>query len=175
MLTRAAVEAEIVDRIGPRMAFVGMPITTDGTNASLNGPIRRALVSMGFPTASPLQVSDADLTAFIPSPQTQPARDAWRVERLCDLACLQALESVLWKTTGDDVDWKAGVDEVKASQFVDAVRKDVERFEAKVKEPYGPDLPAALLGGMTPDPLRMPNDPFDPCRTRSRRGHWPYP
>lgn len=174
-LTRAAVEAEIVEEIGPRMAFVGMPTTTDGTNSSLNGPIRRALGFMGFGTAVPLVVADGDLAAFYDSGTDSPSRNAWRLERLIDLACLNVIQSILFKTTGDDVDWKAGIDEVKAHQFVDDLRKDIERLEAAVAEPYGPDLPAPVLAQMTPDPLRMPNDPFDPCGTRSQPGRWPYP
>lgn len=172
-LARAAVEAEIVDRIGPRMAFMGMSVITDGTNPSLNGPIRKALAGMGFPMAAPLLVTDADLAGFYDSGLSSPARNAWRVERLCDLACLNAMQSILFKTT--DVDWKAGVDELKAHQFVDDVRADLAALEAKAAEPYGPDLPSAVVASMTPAPLRMPNDPFDPCGTRSRPGSWPYP
>lgn len=171
-LTRAAVEAEIVEEIGPRMAFVGMSTTTNGENSSLNGPIRRALADMGFPTAAPLLVADGDLDAFWASGTSKPARNAWRLEKLITFACMNVLQSILFKTT--DVDWKAGVDEVKAHQFVEDLRKDLERMEAKAAAPYGPDVDAAIITPMAPDPLHMPNDPFDSYRSRSRPGRWPY-
>lgn len=175
MLTRAAVEYEIVDRIGPRLACVGMSTAVDGSNVNLNGPIRRALADLGRTTATPLLVTDADLAPLMPASSTTPARDAARLERLCDLACLYALESVLGHTDSNDVDWKAGQDQVWASQFVAALQADLSRFAAKVAVPLDAAASRPAVGGMTPNPARLPNDPFDPCRTRSRRGHWPYP
>lgn len=157
------------------MAFVGKSVVTDGSNPSLNGPIRRALASLGFACSSPPAVTDADLAPVLPAGSTTPTADAWRFERLIDLACLTALRNVLWFTTGEDVDWKAGIDEVKASQFVTQLGKDIAQLEEAVSKPLGPDAPAISVGGMLPDPGRMPNDPFDPCRSRSRPGMWPYP
>lgn len=174
-LTRAAVEAEIVSEIGPRMAFMGVPVVTDGTNPSLNGPIRKALADMGFPTAIPLVVADGDLSTFYAAGIDNPGRNAWRLNKLIELTCIRVMQTLLFATTGNDVDWKNGVDELKAHQWVDDLRKDLAAMEARAAQPYGADLPGPIMAAMTPDPLRMPNDPFDPCRTRSRPRSWPYP
>jgi hypothetical protein len=148
-----------------------MSTVTTGANASLKGPIRRALKELGYPTASPLSVTDSDLSAVLADVATTPAAVAWRVERLADLAVLQALRSVLGKTT--EVDYQAGQDREYLSQFATSVRAEIAALEVVTSRPYGPDTLPAVVSPMTDAP--MPNDPFNPCRSASRPGYWPYP
>jgi hypothetical protein len=80
-LTVATAENEIVLSLGGKLAQAGMPLTVDGTNASLNAPIRKALRYVGIVPADPITVVDADL-ARVP---------ATRVEDYIESAKLEAL------------------------------------------------------------------------------------
>ena len=46
MANRADIEGELIDSLGPKLVYVGLNgVTRDGTNTSLNGPIRKALMA----------------------------------------------------------------------------------------------------------------------------------
>ena len=99
--TRAQAEAELVSRCGRRMALVGLAITTDGSNAALDGPLREGLFAVEIPPAG-WTVADADLAGL----------DAASIPFFLDVAELRILETVLanWdepdqKQNADAQDW----------------------------------------------------------------------
>lgn len=163
-LTRAGIEGEIVSRIRGTLTnrFYQLSILTNGSNLDLNGPIRRAVRFLGGNTADALNVVDADLAPFT----------GWNVERLIDAAILETLRTCLGQCLSF-VDFKTGEDEQYLSQMAAGLQQEIAALEQRVNEPYGPTLSPAVVTVMAGQ--GMPNDPFDPCRTRSRRGHWPYP
>lgn len=60
--TRADIEEELIEECGPFVAVVGgNALTKDGTNKSLEGPIRRAIERSGGTVADPPLVTDADV------------------------------------------------------------------------------------------------------------------
>ena len=63
-LTRSQYESLAVDECGPWMLKASMAVTADGTNASLNAPLRKALAGMGVAAADPTAVTDDDLAAI---------------------------------------------------------------------------------------------------------------
>src|SRR5438094_318633 len=65
-ITRAYVESVMVDRCDPLMGKAGLAVTTVGTNARLNDPIRQGLALMGVAVADPTLVADADLAGLEP-------------------------------------------------------------------------------------------------------------
>ena len=66
-LTRANVEAIIVQRTGPLMLKAGMAITVAGSNASLNDPIGWALRQLGYTVADIATVADGDVAGVTPA------------------------------------------------------------------------------------------------------------
>lgn len=166
--TRANVETEIVDRCGPKMAWVAMPVTTVGSNASLNGPIRRAVQGLGG-VAAGFTVTDADIAPFA----------GWQLELLADWATLQTLKSILLKLT--DVTFKIGQEEYDLTDMIEQTQAQITMLEARLAEDaYGPSLPGGATAPMNSignvgRGTDIPNDPYNPHRTRSRFGHWPYP
>ena len=84
-LTRSDAETELVRRAKKRMVMVGMAVTVTGSNDDLSGPMTVALRSMGFTPASPITVTNADLSAL--------ADD--EVDEFFDRAELRLLENIL--------------------------------------------------------------------------------
>lgn len=168
MATRANLEQSLIGALGPRLSFVGLDGTTqDGTNASLNDPIRRAVQSMGS-VVSNFIVADADIAPFT----------GWSLEQLLDYAKLEALQRIAERCTF--VDTKVGDGSFDLSQFHEQVLADIAILEERLRKPYGPAVPAPAVNtmqsqGMTVAPY-LPNDPFRPYRSRSwPPGAWPYP
>lgn len=167
MAVRADIEGELIDSLGPRLTYVGLDGSTrNGSNASLNGPIRRAIRAMGY-NPSNFVVADADIAVFT----------GYAVEKLIDYARLETLTRIAERCT--DVDMKAGQGDQKLKQFHDQVLADIRVIEDRLSKPYGPTLPPPSIGTMLPDmaegPWNGPNDPFAPYRSRSRPARWPYP
>lgn len=163
-LTRAGIENEIVSKLKGRLAnrFFTLSVLTNGSNPDLNGPIRRAVRGMGYDTADPLAVVDADLAPF----------SGWNIEKLIDWARLETLKVCLGQF--NDVDVKTDEDEQYLSQFARQVQAEIAYYEKLISEPYGPSINPAATSAMGGSP-GIPNDPFWPCRTRSACGNWPYP
>lgn len=136
-LTRANVEAAIVDRCSASLTLVGKAVTTAGANASLNFPIGKAVQAMGFTVADIGLVADVDL-AQIPTSE---------FNRFFDYVELYTLESILTNYTG--VDMKSGVD----SQDLDNIRKGlaarIDVLENRVRKPYGRGLGTSMSGKLT--------------------------
>jgi hypothetical protein len=69
MFTRADVEDELIEELGPYMAVTGTmdALKRDGTNKSLAGPIRKSVGQCGGTVAAPPLVTDADVNSITTS------------------------------------------------------------------------------------------------------------
>lgn len=136
MTTRADIELELVSRVGGWLTFVGLDGTTvNGTNASLNGPIRYGIVTSDGTVINPSLVIDADVA-------TVASAD---LDQLYDLAELRSLENALSQFTG--VDKKAGPVEIKSSQFADRLAKRITDLRSSIAITYGIGGATMLSGG----------------------------
>lgn len=160
--TVANVEAELVNRQSARLTYVGYSVLTTGSNPNLQGPIRRAYVyTTGLTPVSIATVTNTDLANITDSPT---------YERLCDAAELATLRIILGQLT--DVDVKAGDGEMRNSQLMAQVQKEIADLEASLKNPSGAFIPAGQIGSTTAG-SPMPNDPFNPFG-KNPVGNW-YP
>lgn len=108
-LTRANAEKVIVSRVGGLMEFAGLAITVAGSNDDLDEPLAWSARRMGLSLASPVTVTDSDLSGL--------GEDDY--DDFLDLAeyrTLQKIEGAL-----DLVDVTAGPRSEKLSQIADQV------------------------------------------------------
>jgi hypothetical protein len=65
MFTRADVEDELIEELGPYLAVTGTmdALTRDGSNKSLAGPIRKGIGNCGGTVAAPPAVTDLDVAS----------------------------------------------------------------------------------------------------------------
>lgn len=152
-LTRAAVEGELIVRLGPILTRVGLPTTQTGSNAGLNGPIRRAARSVGLSVADAINVTDADL-----APAT-----GWTVEKLLDEAELRTLENI-WGNWAE-VRERISDGEVDAEQLADRIQARIAFLSNRIREPYGMNINAPATGRVQHG-QRIPRD---------EHVRWPYP
>lgn len=87
-VTRAKVEAIIVQRRQAWMDIAGYDVTYAGTNASLGSIIAQALLSMGIPVVDPLNPTDTDL-AGVPDDQLD------QLIMWCDTLLLYSLQAAI--------------------------------------------------------------------------------
>jgi hypothetical protein len=162
-ITRAGIEAELVGKMRGKLAngFYTLSVLTDGGNPDLNGPIRRAVLTLGGTVAGELTVADADLAPF----------SGWDVERLLDAARVEALKTCLDQCAFVDV--QADQDEMKLSQLAGQIQAEITYLEQRLSEPYGLNVNPSVVAPMAG--RDMPNDPFLPCSTRTPWNRWPYP
>lgn len=162
-ITRAGIEAELVAKLRGKLSngYWQLSLLTNGSNPDLNGPIRRAVLSLGGAVAGGLMVADADLAAF----------SGWDLEKLLDVARLEILKVCMDQSLLVDV--QVDSDKYTLSQIIGQVQSEIAYLEQRMTEPYGPNVSPAVVSQMTGQ--YMPNDPFAPCQSRSARGHWPYP
>lgn len=85
VVTRLAVETELVDRVGGLLSFTGKTVTATGANPSLTGPIAFAATHLNVALATPGSVDDTDLAVL----------DVTQFYALCDLAEYRAIRSCL--------------------------------------------------------------------------------
>lgn len=154
--TRAAVEGELVGKYRGVMAnrYWTLSVLIDGTNPDLNGPIRRAALSLGGTPG--LVVVDADVAGF----------SGWQLERLLDYAGLELLRVLSHQ--GVFVDVQVDSDMQRLSQIKSQLFAEIASLEQRLNESA-----AVVLSPMTG--RDMPNDPFIPCSTRTPHRRWPYP
>lgn len=160
-LTVSAVEQEIINRVGGKLTLAGISTTVSAvgtaTNATLDLCIRRAAGELGVIPATPLTIADADLAPLA----------GWQVEKLADLATLQALRVVLgWLNR---VDTKVSLGEQKLHQLVEDVQAQIKALTADLeRDPFGPDVPAAACKPIKAGE-RMPGDVYRRERWEGRR------
>ena len=85
VVTRLAVETELIDRTGGLLSFVGKTATATGSNANLTGPIAFAATHLDVALATPGSVDDTDLSVM----------DVTQFYTLCDLAEYRLIRSCL--------------------------------------------------------------------------------
>jgi hypothetical protein len=140
MITRASLEAELVERCGPLLALVGKDGTTvDGTNAALTGPLRDGLGSLGLQPASFSSVTDADLADVEPDDLPQLLAQA-------ELRILLNVDSAYLL-----VDEQVDRDSQKNSQIRDMLARRIADLRKSLKDDFGVGLPSAAWGWFSRD------------------------
>lgn len=125
-ITRADIELELISRVGGWLTNVGLDgATVNGTNTSLNSPIRYGIQGSGGSVVSPSLVTDADV-------QTVAAN---KLDQLYDIAELRTLDTVWSHFTL--VDAKAGPVEAKSSQFAGYLKDRIAALRASIAALYG--------------------------------------
>lgn len=134
-ITRANVEAILVQRTGPLLTAAGMDGTTvSGANASLNDPIGYAIRKLALTVASIASVADSDLSGV--------SVDDY--DKLLDLAEYRTLESILGNL--DDVNISVGSRSESLGQLSDQVEKKMDRLVARIEREYGIGLGTLQAG-----------------------------
>lgn len=123
LITRVQAETELVRRSKKRMQLVGFAVTIVGTNDDLSGPMAVALRAMDITPASPITVTDSDLSAV---------ED---VDEFLDRAELRLLENI--QGNFDLTDINTGPYSENISSILDSIEKDVMRLREKVSANHG--------------------------------------
>ena len=138
-LTRANIEAILVQRCGAYMTAAGMVVTVAGSNANLNDPIGYAVRMSGGTVASYVAVADADILTV----------DSTDYDKLLDIAELRTLDSVA--TNLDDVDLTVGPRSEKLNQLALNLQAIMERKATRVEKSYGIGAPLIGTGAIVLD------------------------
>lgn len=134
-LTRANVEAILVQRTGPLLTAGGMDGSTiTGANASLNDPIGYAVRRLGLTVANLASVADADLSGV--------SSDDY--DQLLDVAEYRTLENILGNL--DDVNITVGSRTEALGQLSDQVEKKMDRLAGRIEREYGLGLGTLQAG-----------------------------
>lgn len=149
-LTRADVEAELVNRVGADLlARLGMSAAADGANPDLNGPIAASLRTLDVTLASPPTVADADLVPLA----------ATAADQLYDVAELRLL-MILANRAALLVDQQIGTQSrISLAQIARELELAITRLERRVDRLYGVGR-GVLTTGMMTLPIASP-----PCKT----------
>ena len=124
-LTRAQFETELVARQQGRMEEVEMAVTSEGSNADLNGPIGFSIRKCGGTVASFGAVADADLSAFEES----------EYDKLNDIAEYRLLLNI--KGRWGKVDIRAGQLSESLSQFAKDLDEDIKTALSNLRIVHG--------------------------------------
>lgn len=121
-MNRAAVETEIVRRLGPWMAKAGLAVTTAGSNADLASPIAWAVRQAGGTVADPTAPTSDEVGAIT---------DA---DKLFALAEYRTLQNTYQAYTGVDV--SAGAVSAKNDQLRQAMKERLAELKAYLRAEY---------------------------------------
>lgn len=125
-ITRASAEAILVRRCGALLVAAGLDGTTvNGTNADLNDPIGVGLRKLGYTTADPADVSDADLATL----------DAGDLDAFLDVANHRALLSILGNL--DEVNIAVGPRREDLGALAKTVKDQADVLATKIADEYG--------------------------------------
>jgi hypothetical protein len=124
-LTRAAIEQVLVLRAKKRMAFVGMDITTSGSNPDLVEPISTALMLIGIMPANIAAPSSSEIASVASENMT----------KLFDLAEARLLENIFGNA--DKVTLTAASGTEQFGQFTQDLEKAIARKQAFNQRQYG--------------------------------------
>jgi len=124
-LTRANFEAELVTRQQGRMEAVEMDVTSEGSNADLNGPIGFSIRKCGGAVASFGAVADADISAF----------EEDEYDKLIDIAEYRLLLNI--KGRWGKVDIRAGQLSENLSQFGKDLDEDIKTALENLRNIHG--------------------------------------
>lgn len=121
-LTLSQVEVKLTGRFGYLLSQLGLDGTTaDGTNATLAEPIRIALTALGLPTATPGEVTDADLDSLDPGELT----------KFLDVAAYFALD-VAWSKAVFLCDQSLGSESQSLSQIAKGIKDRMDALMARI-------------------------------------------
>ncbi len=151
---------EIVGSLLGKLTIVGLSVVRDHTNPDVIGSVRKGLGYVGVTPAAFIPV-DADLAGIT----------GWNVEKLLDAATLETC----YKIEGSAVlyDQKIDTEEKDLSKVAEDIRAMIRILQDKLAKPYGPNQLKGQVGSPPAQPI--PNDPFDPCRSRGNPFAYPYP
>lgn len=122
-LTRANTEFLTIAQVGPLLTAAGLDGTTvDGTNASLNGPIGRAIRDLDYTVGSAVLIDNDDVALIT---------DA-EIDEFLDRVVLHTLEMILGNL--DDVDLVVGPRSEKFSQLTGQIERRVARLRSVLGE-----------------------------------------
>lgn len=137
----------------------------DATNSDLLDAARKAFVLCGGVPATQAALVDADLLPLKPGRPT---------ERYFDAATIEAMYVLLGRVSVCDE--QVGVNSQKLSQLASGLREDLRMLEDRFGRINSPSVNVGQPGTPVPfDVSPVPNDPFDPWRSRSRVWRYPYP
>ena len=137
-ITRANTEFLLVARAGPLLTAAGMDgSTVDGTNASLNDPIGRAVRDLGYTVASIVLVSNTDVAQITEA----------QYDEFLDVATLHTLEAILGNL--DDVDITVAPRTEKLSQLAAQIERKIKRLRRYLEQDYDYGLVAPVAGYFT--------------------------
>ena len=133
-LTRAMLETTLLRRCSSIMARVGLDsITSNGTNADLDDPIRIAMRDLGFNIIDPLVVADADLV---------PVTGVY-IDRLLDASEMRILETCLNNLT--DVNMGLGEERQDLGQLGIRLQQRINQLIDKMRRPVGVDVTGGVV------------------------------
>ena len=147
MATRAEVEDELIEELGPYMAVTGSmdAIKRDGTNKSLAGPIRKGVGQCGGTVATPPLVTDADVATV--------TTDFERLIHICRYHLLLKIRGN-WPF----VDQAKGPTRQDLDQLAKRIKEWIDEYIEEFKDPesapgavevYDPSPESGLLGAGT--------------------------
>jgi hypothetical protein len=148
MITRAEVEALLVQRTGNLLTFVGLDGTTiAGSNPSLNDPIGFGVRRLGGTVTSAVLVTDADVATV-----DDDDLDAFLI--VTELRTLYNIQGNL-----SVVDVIAGPFAEKLSQVSQYIERQIRHLEKLLEEVYGIGGPELQVGVITRDIASHDEDP----------------
>lgn len=148
-MTRANAEQELIARTGALLTAAGLDgVTTDGTNASLNGPLGYGIRKLSLIVANNASVGDADVAQVA---------DA-RLDEFLDLAELRALMNALGNY--DAVNLRAGPRSEDFSTLGTRLQKMIEDKRDFIQAEYGRGLAELQAGTILLD-FEQRSDPYN--------------
>ncbi len=127
--TRADLEQELISRTGKKMALVGMAVTTDGNNPSLDSPISTALRKMAL----------ADIAVLA----------AAQFDELLDRAELRLLQNIYSNIDFTNID--VGPRREELGQLADQVKDAIMILAQRIQSEYGVGAATLRAGSVTFD------------------------
>jgi hypothetical protein len=137
-LTKAAADAELVDRAGAYLALARWSTATDGTNPATVGPLRFGLAVMGRAPTAAGAIVDADLSGVASSD----------FDRVYDLAELRLKRNLLSKLNTMLRNETIGDKSQELGGTIDQLQREVTDLEARVKMLYGHGLGKISAGNI---------------------------
>jgi len=144
--TRTVVEQELVNRVAPLLAAVGLDSTATGTNTDLNAPIRKSLKVLSISVADVSNVSNADLAAVTSDD----------FEQLIDIAELETLKVI--QSNLNKVDVRLGPAATNYSQLGERIEKLIAAKTKDVQRDYGKTVPMLETGTIAADFMARDTD-----------------
>lgn len=151
-LTRALVERELIGDFGPYIAICKLnAVIQDGTNPSLEGPIREAVIAAGGTIEEWPFVTDGDIATITGS-----------AVRFMFFARINVLEKV-WGNWAH-VDQKSGEEQQMLDQLAKRIKEKIAALKEELKDPeiLGIDVVGPPSSGVISVGSYIQHDPLNP-------------